>query len=63
LEGSNDGEIIGNHDVTVIERFTASCLQACEQSHVAISLGVVFVAGIQGTGAEGDSQDVIGGLV
>ena len=56
------GKITGNRDVTVIERFTAGCLQACEHSHIAIGLGVVFVAGIQGAGAEGHSQDVIGAL-
>ena len=41
------GKIAGNRDVAVIESFTAGRLQAREQLCIAISLGVVFVAGVQ----------------
>jgi hypothetical protein len=41
------GKIAGNHDVTVIDRFAASRLQARQQLDIAIGLSVIFTPGVQ----------------
>jgi hypothetical protein len=56
------GKIAGNRDVAFIERLTADCLQAREQLNFAISLSVVFIAGVQRACAKRDSQEMIGAL-
>jgi hypothetical protein len=56
------GKIAGDRDVPVIQRVASGRLEAPEQANVPIGLRVVFTAGVQGAGAEGDPQDVIGPL-
>jgi hypothetical protein len=40
------GKIAGDLNIAVVERLTAGRSQAFEQMHVAIRLGVVFIAGV-----------------
>jgi hypothetical protein len=55
-------QIAGDRDVPVVERRAAGGLQPLHQLSVAVGLSVVFGAGVQRAGAEGDSQDVVGPL-
>jgi len=54
------GKIARDRDVPVVERLASDGLQPRQQLNIAIGLSVVFTAGVQRAGAEGNSQDVVG---
>jgi hypothetical protein len=49
------GKVAGDGDVPPIDRAASGCPQPLEELDFAIGLRVVFIAGVQGTGAEGNS--------
>jgi hypothetical protein len=54
------GQIAGNRDVAVIDRVALDGPQALEQARIAVGLGVVLAARVQGAAPEGHPQDVKG---
>jgi hypothetical protein len=54
------GQIAGNGDIAVVDGGAAGRAQAGQELGVAVRLGVVLTARLQGAGPERNAQDVIG---